>query len=290
MRTVTPRLRIPLILFSFILPAAAQSKLPANPKPNPAFQQAETAYAAGDLHAALRLYNQAAATDPNFYEAPLDAGNSAYKLGDYTQAITDFQRAIAIDPVRETAYRFLGQTLLRTGQPGPAEDQFLNAIVAEPYAKAPRIALKQWADATHSRLIDLPIRLPTPNAPLTPGPISAIWKPYLNSTRTWSQPGLAGAKAPPPRHTLAEETTALRAVLARIDALEKANQITESQLDPTLRSLRLLDKDGMLESWLLLDHWDQGLAQDYPAYRPGRHDLLIAYMKKYVVHPPTTAN
>jgi tetratricopeptide (TPR) repeat protein len=289
MRTAPPCLQVPLILLSLVLPRALQANPQANPRPNPAFQQAETAYGAGDLRTALRLYNQAAAAEPTLYEAPLDAGDSAYKLGDYTQAITDFQRAIAIDPDRETAYRFLGQTLLKTGEPGPAEDQFLNAIIAEPYSRAPRLALKQWADATHSRLIDLPIRLPVPNTPLAPGPTFAIWNPYLNSTRNWSQPGIPGSKTPTHRHSLTEETKALRAVLAQVDVLEESKQMTESQLDPTLRSLRLLDKDGMLESWLLLDHWDQGLAQDYPAYRPGHRDILIAYMKKYVVHPPTIA-
>jgi hypothetical protein len=45
-----------------------------------------------------------------------------------------------------------------------------------------------------------------------------------------------------------------------------------------------LDKDGMLECWILLSHADQGIAQDYAAYRATHRELLHAYMDKYLVH------
>ena len=64
----------------------------------------------------------------------------------------------------------------------------------------------------------------------------------------------------------------------------KDRKIADDKLDPTLKSLIALDKDGMLECWVLLSHADQGIAQDYAAYRATHRELLHAYMDKYVVH------
>ena len=43
--------------------------------------------------------------------------------------------------------------------------------------------------------------------------------------------------------------------------------------------------NGMLVCWILLDDPDQGIAQDYVAYRAAHRDLLRAYIAKYDVHP-----
>jgi hypothetical protein len=45
-----------------------------------------------------------------------------------------------------------------------------------------------------------------------------------------------------------------------------------------------LDKDGMLECWILLNGADQGIVQDYAAYRATHRALLHAYIDKYVIH------
>jgi len=71
---------------------------------------------------------------------------------------------------------------------------------------------------------------------------------------------------------------------ARVIAVVKEQNIPEDKLDPTLKSLLALDKDGMLECWILLNGADQGIVQDYAAYRAAHRDLLHAYMDKYVVH------
>jgi hypothetical protein len=52
-----------------------------------------------------------------------------------------------------------------------------------------------------------------------------------------------------------------------------------------LKSLKALDADGMVECWILLDDADQGIAQDYVAFRAAHRDLLHAYIAKYDVHP-----
>ena len=82
------------------------------------------------------------------------------------------------------------------------------------------------------------------------------------------------------RHSLAEQAESLRSVIAVV----KEQKIPEDKLDPTLKSLIALDKDGMLECWILLNGADQGIAQDYAAYRATHRELLHAYMDKYVIH------
>ena len=45
-----------------------------------------------------------------------------------------------------------------------------------------------------------------------------------------------------------------------------------------------LDKDGMIEPYVLLNAADRGIAQDYAAYRADHRDQLYAYIERYVVH------
>jgi hypothetical protein len=59
----------------------------------------------------------------------------------------------------------------------------------------------------------------------------------------------------------------------------------EAKASPMLRTLLQLEKDGMLECWVLFDNPDQGIAQDYIAYRKDHRDLMHKYIEKYDVHP-----
>jgi hypothetical protein len=83
------------------------------------------------------------------------------------------------------------------------------------------------------------------------------------------------------RHSLAEEVDGIRGALTVLSE----QKITPEKMDPTWRTLSAIDKDGMLECWILLDAPDQGIAQDYLAYRAKHRDLLHAYIAKYDVHP-----
>jgi len=87
------------------------------------------------------------------------------------------------------------------------------------------------------------------------------------------------------RHTLEEEEEALGAVADAID-LKKA-----THLDPQLAALRQLKRDGLLACWILLNGADQGIAQDYAAYRETHRDLLRRYLHTCVLHeqPPSAA-
>src|ERR1051326_3494567 len=64
------------------------------------------------------------------------------------------------------------------------------------------------------------------------------------------------------RHSLKEETSAVRAAL-KVLGEQKAD---ESKIDPSLQVLRKLDKEGLLEAFILLAIPDQGMANNFAAY------------------------
>jgi tetratricopeptide (TPR) repeat protein len=257
--------------------------------------KAEKAFSSGDLSGALVFYKQAAEAEPKLYEAPLYAGDTEYKLKNYDEAGVWYAKAIAIDPNRETAYRYWGDVLMHKGDQKAAQSRFIDAVIAEPYSKTPWIGLKQWADATHVRLASPPITLPKQPVPDATGNVnvtidpstmsngtSGAWLIYSMSPTVWRNTEFK--KHYPSetvyRHSLAEEAESLRSVVAVV----KEQKIADDKLDPTLKSLVALDKDGMLECWILLNGADQGIAQDYAAYRAEHRDLLHAYLDKYLVH------
>jgi tetratricopeptide (TPR) repeat protein len=260
-----------------------------------ALHKAEKAFSSGDLNGALVLYKQAADADPRMYEAPLFAGDAEYKLKDYDAAGIWYAKAIAIDPDRETAYRYWGDCLMHKGDQKLAQSKFIDAIIANPYSNTTWIGLKQWAAANHAQLASPAITLPKQPVPdakgnvnvivdasTLGGPTSGAWLIYSMSPMTWRSTEFK--KHYPNetvyRHSLAEQAESLRSVLSVV----KEQKIPDSKLDATLKSLIALDKDGMLECWILLNGADQGIAQDYVAYRATHRPLLHAYIEKYVIH------
>ncbi|HSD47887.1 MAG TPA: hypothetical protein VLB87_14765, partial [Pyrinomonadaceae bacterium] len=53
--------------------------------------------------------------------------------------------------------------------------------------------------------------------------------------------------------------------------------------DRSLTLLAKLDKEGLLESFILLALPDAGIAQDYPGYRRTNLEDLRRYVKQYVL-------
>jgi tetratricopeptide (TPR) repeat protein len=285
---------IQILLEKLSTPTAPPAARPPSPGAE-ALAKAEKAFSSGDLNGALVFYKQATEADPKMYEAPLYAGDAEYKLKNYDEAGAWYAKAIAINPDRETAYRYWADTLMHKGDQKSAQSKFIDAIIAEPYSKAPWIGLKQWADTTHVQLASPPITLPkqpVPDAkgnvtvtvdPSTAGsPAVGAWIIYSAQPMMWRSTEFKKhyPKETVYRHSLAEKAESLRSVIMVI----KEQKIADDKLDATLKSLIALDKDGMLECWILLNHADQGIAQDYAAYRATHRELLHAYLDKYVVH------
>jgi hypothetical protein len=82
------------------------------------------------------------------------------------------------------------------------------------------------------------------------------------------------------RHTLKEEDSALSAVVAVL----KEKKAAADNLDESLRNLVELSDAGMLDCWILISGADQGIAQDYDAYRREHRQLLHDYLERFVVH------
>ena len=260
-----------------------------------AMLKGQKAFSNGDLKKALALYKEAFEADPKLYEAALFAGYTEYKRKNYDEACTWFARAVAINPDRETAYRYWGDTLMQKGEQKAARSKFVDAVIAEPYTKESWLGLQQWANALHARLASPSITLPKQAVPDEKGnlnvsldpssmgnPVAGAWLVYSTQSMMWRSTEFR--KHYPNetvyRHSLAEQAESLRAVIAVV----KEQNIPEDKLDPTLKSLLALDKDGMLECWILLNGADVGIVQDYAGYRATHRELLHAYVDKYLIH------
>jgi hypothetical protein len=82
------------------------------------------------------------------------------------------------------------------------------------------------------------------------------------------------------RHSLLEESAALSGVAEGI----KNQEVKAGDLDESLRNLLELNNAGMLDCWILINGADQGIAQDYYAYRKLHRQLLHDYLSRFMVH------
>lgn len=275
----------------FSTPAANAAAPPvANPKVLALLQQGEAAFARTDYAAALKAYTAAAEQDPKSYEAALYAGDTAFRLHDADTAGQWFAKAIAINPDLETAYRYWGDALLAANQPDAARDKFIDAVVAQPYSRSSWGGLQQWAQRTHTQLASPRIDRPQPpkdakTLDIDPalanddGSGRSAWITYLVGRNTWRNV-LFHQKFPEAttyRHTLAEELDCLQHVIEEV----KKKNIPPDKLDPSLKVLLTLDASHMLEPWILLHGADQGIAQDYPAFRAAHREQLHAFIAQY---------
>jgi len=277
------------------------------PEAQAAFQQAEAAFGRNDWTTAAGLYTKAASIDPTWYAPPLCAGDTYFRLNDLPNASLWFTKAIAIDPDRETAYRYWGDALFHAGDLNGAREKFVQAIVAEPYSKAALIGLAQWAQKTGHQIVKPDITRPNfnlENGKLKIDPDLAastqdgrsswiIYQQYrvdhgAGTLNQWIVGGGfdASANLTPKgyQHTIAEEHAALRAMLDDINAKLSSGTLIETNLDPSLRNIRNLEKANALGAWIAIDAADAGIRSDYPEYRAHHRKHLVEYVDGYLVH------
>jgi len=281
-------------------PDAGVQKGPQSPA-GKLFQDAEKAFGTGDYAKAVDGYSQAFDLDPKFYEAALYAGDAAYENKDLPTAAKWFARAIAIDPARETAYRYWGDAMLKYGSdPEASKDKFIDAIVAEPYNKLAWQGIHNWADRERAVLMAPKIDRPAPPQrdqknpknitinldPSVKGDSGAVWLSYQMERSLWVSEKFS--KEFPSeknyRHSLREEDSAITLALTVAGELKSKPE----ELDESLRNLLELHKAGMLDCWILINGADQGIAQDYDAYRKEHRQLLHEYIARFVVHGGVT--
>ena len=267
------------------------AKYSQNPEAEKLMSQGEAAFARGEMDAALDAYQKALALDPKLYYAALYSGDVNTHRGKFADAETWYQKAIAIDPYVETAYRYSATPLMKQGKVNEARDRYIEAFIVNPYSRLAVGGLIQWAEATRTSIghprIDVPETTTGADGKekttINVNPLaddgSMAWIAYTATRLDWKKEKFA--KTFPTekayRHTLAEEVDALRSVVSMAKTL-KAKKLNEQ-----LVTLDQLDKDGLLESYVLMARGDRGIAADHPAYLRANRDKLRRYVVKYVV-------
>ena len=297
-----PKQLISAFLFGFFLLVTVSAQQPkqysSNKDADQALRDGEAAFTKGEMEKALEFYQRALALDPALYEAALFTGDVYYKTADQKKACEWFARAVSINPDRETAYRYWGDSLMKQGRVTEAGDKFVEAYIAEPYSRLARAGFLAWGNKIHVQLghpeIDIPTNVTAKtdasNTSITIDPrafkndekSSSAWMVYGLTRAAWVQKEFA-ANYPSEkeyRHSLKEEAAAMRAAIRVVD--EK--KIKDPQkIDPSLQLIVRLDKEGLLESFILLALPDEGIVQDYVAYRRTNLENLRRYVKDYVL-------
>jgi len=265
-----------------------------------AFDEALQPFVSRDYKTAVAAYEKAATLDPKWYEAALYTGNTYYAMKEFDKAGIWFAKAIAIDPNRETAYRYWADGLALSGKEKEAVDKYLDAIIAEPYSSAAWRGLAQYAQRSGIKLahpkIDIPVNVSSSGKGETNIVLdirdktedgSFAWTMYGISRAVWlsEKDGKLSkefSKAYPNekvyRHSLAEEMDALHSVLTILKESKEVKKPAQSFV-----SLKKLNDEGLLESYILFARADAEIQQDYPAYRQNNRDKLKRYLTDYVM-------
>ena len=256
----------------------------------------EAEFGDGHYDAAKDAYIKAVILDPNNYEALLFVGDVYFAKKEAFAAGEWFSRAIEVDPSRETAYRYWGDTLMQRRQYSTAREKYIAAIVAEPYARPSWGGLSNFARLTNQSLTWYRIQSPdTFTHTKSGGDIklnaeslqkkdsSTAWMSYPLTRALWTDEKFA--KAYPNekqyRHSLKEEYDALSAVAKSAEEFNSGKH--PQPLSDDLQVIVKLYKSGLLEPYILLNGVDEGIAQDYIAYRTEHRDVLVRYLSEVVV-------
>jgi tetratricopeptide (TPR) repeat protein len=276
----------------------------ANAEADETMREAEAAFVQGHLDDAIAAYGRALKLDPKLYMAALFTGDAYVKKEQSERADEWFARAIEINPDIETAYRYWATGLTARGKTMEARDKYIEAFITEPYNSLARAGLVQWAQRNNFNLAHPRIDIPTNVSSSAQGQINitldeSSLKNKSDGSSAWMMYGIARAgwmvnkdgknekfsKQYPNekayRHSLAEEVDALRLVLESVSTQMKEKRI--KRLDPSLDNLMRLNDAGLLEAYILLARPDDGIAQDFAAYRKTNRDKLRRYVLEFVL-------
>jgi tetratricopeptide (TPR) repeat protein len=278
-----------------------ENRFSKNAQADDAMQQAEAAFTQGKIDEALKLYQKALSIDPTIYAAALFSGDMYTRKEDFVNAEIWYQKAIAIDPNRETAYRYSATPLMRLKKYAEARTRYIEAFISEPFNRLTSVGLSQWAEVTGAELAHPKIEIPANVKEDGKGGISinldagamvggskddgsTAWIAYGETRSEWMN-GRFKKNYPDEklfRHSLQEESEAIRSVLTLVEADKKAKKIKD--LNPSLAKLKELDDKGLLEAYILLARADQGIFQDYFSYLKTNRDKLRRYVAEYVIN------
>ena len=296
------------------MPEGVATRFSENPQVEQAMLAGEAAFSRRDYDEAIKNYSRALDLEPRNYAAVLFTGNAFFRKRDFSSAGEWYDKAIQLDFNIETAYRYYADMLGSRGQMAKARRMLIQAAVAEPYNRMVWRDLMTWAALNDTRINfkyagilsdPAPVQQPDSKAPnkseplfevklfpQRPKDLSDAWRAYQSVRADWKQGGQFKQHFPQEadyRHSLAEESEALRAEIRVLEKLkgdiETAELVTEDQ---SLLLLLKLQQAGVLEPYVLFRLGDEGIAKDYSSYRAKNRDKLEEYMDKFVV-PPASA-
>lgn len=252
--------------------------------------EGEQKFSRGDMDGALHAYQEALKLDPNSYRAALFAGDVYFTQHDYAAALPWFERAIAIAPDEETAYRYRADALTRLRRHDEAGFDYVNAFISAPFAQIPTAALNSWIGArkltlkrTDSSYLAGSISVDNGKIALNYDPSAggALSLAYLIARANYATSQNIDGKNY--RQTLAEEIAGL-GLLLKMNAESKQNAAEMPELKANaagLARLEEIERDGLLEAFVLLDRPSADLMKDYSDYRAQHRDHLVRYIRKY---------
>jgi hypothetical protein len=190
---------------------------------------------------------------------------------------------------------------MAAGKMDEARSKFIEAVIAEPYNRSPRMGLQQWAEHNKVQFHVLQIN-PGSSVKTEAGKTtitidagnlkgdkdedgSSAWLMYGMSRALWQGEKFKKEfpNEPKYRHTLKEEAEALSGVAKVAAEVMSSKKNKKKKMQPDLAELVRLDEAGMLESYILLFRPDEGIAQDYEAYRSANREKLRRYLDEFVV-------
>ncbi len=260
---------------------------------NAIMEKAEAAFSSGRIDEAYKLYQAALKLDPKLYFAALFSGDVHLKKGEFDAAEVWYQRAIKIDPNIETAYRYSATPLMRQRKYSQARDRYIEAFITEPYNRLAASGLIQWGEATrtplgHPRMDTPEFSIGEDGKAKSTISISTLsedgsmaWIGYTATRSAWYEGKFKKTfpRETEYRHSLQEEAEAFRSVLTLVNDLKDKS----SKLNPQLAVLQQIEKDGLLEAFILLARGTPGISKDHPDYVKTNRDKLRQYVIKYVI-------
>jgi tetratricopeptide (TPR) repeat protein len=276
-----------------LIPADGSIRHQDNAEVDKAIQAGESAFAKRDYDDAIKSYSRAFRLDPHNYAAALFIADGNFAKQDFAKAQEWYERAIQVNPDIETAYRYEADMLTKNGEMEKARMRAIQAVVAEPYNPVTWPGLAQWANANHVQPKAIHINTHTQVTengkegiqisvdPKTSPGAMGVWILYSGVRANWRKEEFKKhfPQETQYRHSLAEETDAL----SMAAKFQLNPSVSLDAIDTDLALLKRLYDANMIEPYVLLNGADQGIAQDYPAYRSQNRNRLESYLSDFVV-------
>ncbi|MFT3783006.1 MAG: tetratricopeptide repeat protein [Nibricoccus sp.] len=251
----------------------------------------EEAFTKGDFVRAGEFYQKAFEMEPTNYMAALYSGDAYFSARDMVKASEWFKKAIEIDPDRETAHRYLGDALNKLGNRKEAFDEWIKAVVRDPYQRTTRQHFTEQLQARAQAKGRVIPRFPAMRSKIQGKDIQLSLSPddgmlimvYNLTALGWREAEFVQhyPAEKTKRRSLLEEVAAIKAMLELAENADKDSKKDIEKWKPVVDGLVQLQKDDLLEAFILLERADKEIVADYPAYRAEHSDKLERYIRLY---------